>query len=185
MTPSIVFRNKLLLPVVVLLLVISVQSCKWFEANDTSAIKHPLNDSLQRSVDSSLYLFPRNFFLVSFEFVPQTKKMSKEASNEFATQVLIPGYTYIDSLRQSGVPISGGVFAVEQGCAFIIQADNNEKLHSLLKNCPLNPVSKITVKPLVSLGQHLFELKNWAEQSAKSATAHQKEGEGATPGKTD
>lgn len=142
-----------------------LQGCSWFVPDDNVSLKGQFQDTLSNSsVDSSLFLFPRNFFLVSFEFEPQTRKMSKEALNEFNSAILLPGYSYIDSLRQSGVPIFGGVFAVKQGCAFMIQAETNEKLHKLLENCPLNPVSKISVTPLVSMGQYLFEIRNRIKQ---------------------
>lgn len=135
-------------------------SCNWFSDEDKASLNRKFNDTIPTGVDSSLFLYPRNFFLVTFEFEPLTHKLSKEAMNEFSTSVLVPGYSFIDSLRQSGVPIFGGVYAVKQGCAFMLQAETNESLHEMLKDCPLNPFSKISITPLVSLGQYLFEIKN-------------------------
>lgn len=155
--------NRLKFLLVVLSAAFLVQSCSWLTEQDNPAIKNQFNDTVPSNADSTLYLFPRNFFLVTFEFSPLTRKLNKKDQGEFTRDVLIPGYSYIDSLRQSGVPIFGGVFAVQQGCAFIIQADNNEKLHNLLKACPLNEVSKISTTPLISFGQHLFELRNKVE----------------------
>lgn len=158
--------NKLRFLLVVLTTTFLVQSCSWFTEKNNPAIKNQFNDTIPSNADSTLYLFPRNFFLVTFEFTPLTQKLNKKDLGDFTRDVLIPGYSYIDSLRQSGVPIFGGVFAVQQGCAFIIQADNNEKLHALLKACPLNQVSKISTTPLISFGQHLFELRNKVESLA-------------------
>ncbi|PKP22091.1 MAG: hypothetical protein CVU06_09750 [Bacteroidetes bacterium HGW-Bacteroidetes-22] len=159
------------------MLAIGFQSCTWLEQEKKPAITNQFRDTLQTNADSNLYLFPRNFFLVSFDFNPIMKKMSRSDQEEFMHNTLIPGYTYIDSLRQSGIPIFGGVYAVQKGCAFIIQAENNEALHNMLKECPLNPISKITITPLISFGQHLFELKNKME-SLRPKTETENPGEG-------
>jgi len=156
-------HQLLILPILALFLSIGFQACSWFKQEKKQAFTAQFSDTIQTNADSNLYLFPRNFFLVSFDFNPVLKKMNRVDQEEFVQNTLIPGYSFIDSLRQSGIPIFGGVYAVQKGCAFIIQAENNEILHNLLKECPLNPISKITITPLISFGQHLFELKNKME----------------------
>lgn len=112
-----------------------------------------------QNTDSTLYLVPQNFFLVSYNFRIKSKPGRSAESIELIKKNYLPGFAYIDSLRGSGIPIVGGVFAVHSGCTFIIQADNNTTLHNYLRNCPLNDVSDVEIKPLVSIGQYLLELK--------------------------
>ncbi len=115
--------------------------------------------SKSQNTDSTLYLVPQNFFLVSYNFKVKSKPGKSAESIELIKKNYLPGFAYIDSLRGSGIPIVGGVFAVHSGCTFIIQADNNTTLHNYLRNCPLNNVSDVEIKPLVSIGQYLLELK--------------------------
>lgn len=116
-------------------------------------------DSKSKNTDSTLYLVPQNFFLVSYNFKIKAKPGRSAESIELIKKNYLPGFAYIDSLRGAGIPIVGGVFAVHSGCTFIIQADNNSTLHNYLRNCPLNDVSDVEIKPLVSIGQYLLELK--------------------------
>lgn len=151
-------QRKLIIILLLLPLSFILYRCSDLQSDHDKSGLRVLTTKSQNT-DSTLYLVPQNFFLVSYNFKIKSKPGRSAESIELIKKNYLPGFAYIDSLRGSGIPIVGGVFAVHSGCTFIIQADNNTTLHNYLRNCPLNDVSDVEIKPLVSIGQYLLELK--------------------------
>ncbi|HNZ79674.1 MAG TPA: hypothetical protein PLG54_06820, partial [Bacteroidales bacterium] len=58
----------------------------------------------------------------------------------------------------------------KQGCAFIIQANDNLELQKFLKDNPLTETAQVTVIPLVSFGESLFRHQEKLQKLKESQT---------------
>lgn len=120
-------------------------------------------DSLSSKTDTTQFRLPKNLYLVMLDMPAPKPALSLDESIGFTEARILPGFVYLDSLRKAGIPIFGGAYAVKNGCAFIIQADDNLQLQQLLKKCPLTEMTNATIVPLVSFGESLLKQKQELE----------------------
>jgi hypothetical protein len=120
-------------------------------------------DSLSSKSDTTQFQLPKNLYLVMLDMPAPKPALTLSESIGFMDARILPGYVYLDSLRKAGIPIFGGSYAVKNGCAFIIQANDNLQLQQLLKKCPLTEISNATILPLVSFGESLLKQKQELE----------------------
>jgi hypothetical protein len=120
-------------------------------------------DSISSKTDTTQFRLPKNLYLVMLDMPAPKPALSLDESIGFTEKRILPGFVYLDSLRKAGIPIFGGAYAVKNGCAFIIQADDNLQLQQLLKKCPLTEMTNATIVPLVSFGESLLKQKQELE----------------------
>ena len=144
----------------ILLVALTVQSCGDDSNKGVRRITLQ-SDSLMMLADSTPFYMGKNLYLVIMDFPVSKPSMSLDQEVGYLEKRLLPGYQHIDSLRRTGIPISGGVMALKSGCAFIIQANDNIQLQNLIRSNPLTETSQVTVIPLVSFGESLFRQQEY------------------------
>ena len=128
------------------------------------------SDSMMMIAGSMPFYIGKNLYLVIMDYPAPKPALTLGQEIGFLEERAIPGYQHIDSLRRRGIPVFGGVMALKQGCAFIIQANDNLELQKFLKDNPLTETAQVTVIPLVSFGESLFRHQEKLQKLKESQT---------------